>query len=431
MQALIESTGTLERRLTFSVPNERLQSQVRDRLQEISRTARINGFRPGKVPPKVVEQRFGAQVHAEKMNELLRETFDAALREHDLHIVGAPQITPKGDSGLDFVAAVELLPDFGDIDVSQLTIVRPTAEVTDADIDRMINNLRQQRRTWNTVQRPAQADDRIRADVWIATESERFPAEGVENSTTVIGQGPLFAPIEQAFIGMAVGEEKTVDVEFPADWRSAALAGKTAKAHLKLTEIDEPVLPEVNADFIRSFGVQSGELDQFRADIRANLERELKGALMNRLRREVNEKLIAAYADVALPPRLVENEARALLEQQQEQLRHRGQEPETPAENAHEAFLETARNRIRVGLLVSEIAQRNQLRLEQERLLETLRLIASTYEQPEQVIAMYRNDQQLLAQLQNRVMEEQVIDWIAERAQQSEQVLSFQQAIGL
>jgi len=431
MQALIESTGTLERRLTFSVPNERLQSQVRDRLQEISRTARINGFRPGKVPPKVVEQRFGAQVHAEKMNELLRETFDAALREHDLHIVGTPQITPQGDSGLDFVATVELLPDFGDIDVSQLTIVRPTAEVTDADIDRMINNLRQQRRTWNTVQRPAQADDRIRADVWIATESERFPAEGVENSTTVIGQGPLFAPIEQAFIGMAVGEEKTVDVEFPVDWRSAALAGKTAKAHLKLTEIDEPVLPEVNADFIRSFGVQSGEIDQFRADIRANLERELKGALMNRLRREVNEKLIAAYADVALPPRLVENEARALLEQQQEQLRRRGQEPETPAENAHEAFLETARNRIRVGLLVSEIAQRNKLRLEQERLLETLRLIASTYEQPEQVIAMYRNDQQLLAQLQNRVMEEQVIDWIAERAQQTEQVLSFQQAIGL
>jgi len=431
MQALIESTGTLERRLTFSLPDERLQSQVRERLQEIGRTARINGFRPGKVPSKVVEQRFGGQVRAEKMNDLLRETFDAALREHDLRIVGTPHIAPQGDTGLDFVATVELLPDFGEIDVSQLRIVRPTAKVTDADIDRMIDNLRQQRRTWNPVQRPAKEGDRAHAEVWIATESERFPAEGVENSATIIGQGMLFAPIEQALVGMAVGEEKTVDVTFPADWRSPALAGKTAKAHLKLTQVHEPVLPEVDAAFIQSFGVQSGEMEQFRADIRSNLERELKGALMNRLRREVNEKLIAAYADVALPPRLVESEARALLEQQQEQIRRRGQEPETPAENAHEAFLDTANKRIRVGLLVSEIAQRNQLRLEQDRLLETLRLIASTYEQPEQVIEMYRNDQQLLAQLQNRVMEEQVIDWIAERAQQTEQVLSFQEAIGL
>jgi len=429
MQALIESTGTLERRLTFSVPDEHLQSQVRERLQEIGRTARINGFRPGKVPPKVVEQRFGAQVRAEKMDDLLRQSFDAALREHNLHIVGTPQIVPQGDTGLDFVATVELFPDFGDIDVSQLTIVRPTAEVTDADIDRMIDNLRQQRRTWNQVQRPAKEGDRAHAEVWIATESERLPPEGVENSATIIGQGMLFAPIEQALVGMVIGEEKTVDVQFPADWRSTTLAGKTAKAHLKLSQVHEPVLPEVDGAFIQSFGVQSGEMDQFRADIRANLERELKGALMNRLRREVNEKLAAAYANVALPQRLVESEARALLEQQQEHIRRRGQEPPAAEENAYEAFLDTASKRIRVGLLVSEIAQRNQLRLEQERLLETLRLIASTYEQPEQVIEMYRNDQQLLAQLQNRVMEEQVIDWIAERAQKTEQVLSFQQAI--
>jgi len=431
MQALIESTGTLERRLTFSLPSERLREKIGARLQEIGRSARINGFRPGKIPAKVVQQRFGAQVRSEEMNGLLRETFDAALREHDLRIIGTPQIRPQDNNELEFVATVELLPDFGEIDVSNLSIVRPVASVTEADIDRMISNLQQQHCTWKSVERAAQTGDRVQTEIWIQAGEQRFPTEGVEKSTTIIGRGMVFAAIEEALIGMTAGSEKVADIAFPADWRSEALAGKTAKATLKLLEVAEAVLPEVDAAFIQSFGVKSGELEQFRTDIRTNLERELKGALMNRLRREVSDQLIAAYADVPLPPRLVESEARALLEQQHEQLRQRGQEPEAPTENAHEAFLEAANKRIRVGLLVGEIARRNALTLEQDRLLETLRLIASTYEEPQQVIDMYRNDPQLLQQLQTRVMEEQVIDWIAERAKHTDHALSFQEAIGL
>lgn len=207
------------------------------------------------------------------------------------------------------------------------------------------------------------------------------------------------------------------------------LAGKTVQVHVKAVEVSEPVLPEVNKEFIKSFGVKSGDAEQFRADIRTNLERELKGALMNRLRREVGEQLIAAYAHVEMPPRLVENEARSMLAQQVDQMRRSGRNPgEIPAD-AHQGFMDAAAKRVLVGLLVGEVARRNELRLESKRVSETLRLIASTYEEPEQVIEMYRNDPQLMSGLQSRVMEEQVIDWIAERAKHTEQSLSFQDAI--
>ncbi|WP_305805578.1 trigger factor [Stenotrophomonas sp. YIM B06876] len=429
MQASIESTGNLERRLTFSLPEERLQAHISGRLGEIARTTRIKGFRPGKVPAKVIEQRFGPQVRAEAMDGLLRESFDAALRQHELRIAGNPRIDKAGEGELDFVATVELVPDFGDVDVTRLSVIRHTAEINDADIDQMIENLRQQRRSWQVAGRAAQEGDLVALETWSQAGDERLPAEGVEQGSVVIGSGMMFEQIEKGLVGLAKGEEKTLAVDFPAEWRVPALAGKQVQVTVKAVEVSAPVVPDVDKEFIKSFGVKSGDADQFRKDIRANLERELKGALMNRLRREVGEQLIAAYASVELPPRLVENEARSMLGQQVEQIRRSGRDPgEIPAD-AHEGFKDAASKRVLVGLLVGEVARRNELRLDPKRLNETMRLIASTYEQPEQVIEMYRNDPQLMSGLQNRVMEEQVIDWIAERAQHTEQPLSFQEAI--
>ncbi len=429
MQASIESIGNLERRLTFSLPEERLQTHISGRLGEIARTARIKGFRPGKVPAKVIEQRFGQQVRAEAMDGLLRETFDAALREHELRIAGNPRIDKAGEGELDFVATVELVPDFGDVDVTKLNVIRHTAEINDADIDQMIENLRQQRRSWRAVDRAVKEGDLVALETWSQAGDERLPAEGVEKGSVVVGQGMMFEQIEQGLVGLVKGEEKVLAVDFPADWRVPALAGKQVQVTVKAAEVSEPVVPDVDKEFIKSFGVKSGDPEQFRKDIRLNLERELKGALMNRLRREVGEQLIAAYASVELPPRLVENEARSMLAQQVEQMRRSGRDPgEIPAD-AHEGFKDAANKRVLVGLLVGEVARRNDLRLDPKRLNETMRLIASTYEEPEQVIEMYRNDPQLMSGLQNRVMEEQVIDWIAERAQHTEQALSFQEAI--
>jgi len=349
MQASIESTGNLERRLTFSLPEERLQSHIDGRLGEIARTVRIKGFRPGKVPAKVVEQRFGPQVRAEAMDGLLRETFDAALREHELRIAGNPRIEKAGEGEFDFVANIELVPDFGDVDVTKLTVVRHTAEVTDADIDQMIENLRQQRRSWKAVERAAREGDLVALETWSQAGDERLPAEGAEKGTVIVGQGMMFEQIEKGLVGLAKGEEKTLDVEFPADWRVPALAGKQVKVAVKATEVSEPVVPDVDAAFIKSFGVKNGGLEQFRADIRSNLERELKGALMNRLRREVGEQLIAAYAHVELPPRLVENEARAMLAQQVDAIRRQGGNPGNVPADAHEGFKDAASKRVLVG----------------------------------------------------------------------------------
>jgi trigger factor len=430
MQTSVETTGNLERRVTFQLPTGQLEGEVGGRLREIARTARIKGFRPGKVPTKVIEQRYGPQVRAEVLDGLLRQGFDQAVRGNDLRIAGNPTIEPTeaGEGELAYVATFEVVPEFGDIDVATLDVVRHTAEVSEEDIDRMVENLRLQRRSWSVVEREARDGDAVEAQTWSLVDGERVPAEGSERLLTVIGSGSVLPQLEQALSGMRAGDEKDVEIAFPADWRVPQLAGKTTQAHLTVERVSESTAPEADAAFIRSFGVKSGDLAQFRADIRSNLERELKGSLMGRLRREVSEKLAAAYDHVELPPRLVENEARMLAQQAAEQVRRQGGNPQLP-ENAHEAFLDGARKRVLVGLLVGEIARRNDLRLDMGRVNETLRLIASTYEEPQQVIEMYRDDPQLMSTLQSRVMEEQVIDWIAERARHRDEPLSFQEAI--
>ncbi|WP_024889834.1 trigger factor [Luteimonas huabeiensis] len=430
MQVSVESVGNLERRMTFRLPAERLEGDVSGRLREIARTARIKGFRPGKVPARVIEQRFGEQVRAEVLDRLLREGFDEAVRANDLRIAGAPRIEPQSEGGEEYayVATFEVVPDFGELDMSKLSVVRHTAEVTEEDIDRMIENLRLQRRSWSAVTRPAASGDAVDLKTWSQLGEERLPAEGSEDGTAVLGSGAMLPALESALEGMSAGEEKTVEVEFPADWRVPQLAGRKAQVHLAVERVSEPVLPEADAAFIKSFGVKDGSLETFRKEIRTNLERELKGALMNRLRREVGEQLTATWAEVELPPKLVENEARAMVQQAADQARRQGRKLDVPAD-AHLGFMDAARKRVLMGLLVGEVARRNKLQLDPKRLNETLRLIASTYEEPDQVIELYRNDPQLMSGLQNRVMEEQVIDWIAERAQHTERTLTFQEAI--
>jgi len=422
------STG-LKREFKVVVNSAELAKQADARLKDMAGKAQIKGFRPGKVPTKVIEQRYGGQVRAEIVDGLLRQGMDQAVRENELRIAGAPQISQDVEAGegeLKYVASLELVPEFGDLDMTKLQVVRNTSEVTDADIERMLENLRQQRASWTKVVRAAKTGDMANLETASTIDGARMPAEGFEKTSTVLGSGAMYPEVEAAIAGMQPGEEKTLDVTLPADWHMPQFAGKTVTSTFKLVDVAEQVLPEVDAAFIRSFGVKSGDLDQFKAEIRSNLERELKGALMNRLRREVGEQLIAAYADVELPPRLVENEARVLLANATEQARRQGQQVGAGIE----AFQDAGRKRVLVALLVGEVARRNDLRLEQARLNETMRLIASTYEQPEQVIALYRNDPQLMQGLQNRVMEEQVIDWIAERAQHTEQAIGFQEAIG-
>ena len=428
----VESTGNLERKVTFRVPASELETQVGGRLKEMARTARIKGFRPGKVPTKVIQQRYGSQVRAEILDGLLRRGFDQAIRDNELRVAGNPQIAPSADQAEDelaYTATFEVVPDFGDIDVEKLEVIRHGAEVAEDDIDRMIENLRLQRRSWSAVSRPAQDADAVDVQTWSQAGDERLPAEGAESGVAVLGSGSMVPALESALAGMSAGEEKAVDVDFPADYRVPQLAGRSATVHLRAERVSEPVLPEVDAAFIKSFGVKNGEMAQFRTDIRSNLERELKGALMNRLRREVGEQLVNAYGATEMPPRMVEAEARTMAMQALDQVRRQGGRDVQMPEDGHVQFMEPARTRVLLALLVGEIARRNQMRLDPRRVEETIRLIASTYEEPEQVVELYRNDPQLMSGLQNRVMEEQVIDWIAERATHTDKTLTFQEAI--
>ncbi len=430
MQVSIESTGNLGRRVTFKVPSSDFNDKVGSRLREIARDARIKGFRPGKVPASVIDNRYGDQIRGEILDGMLREGFGKAVEGQDLRIAGNPRIVPNneaaGEGELAYVADFELVPDFGDIDAAKLNVVRHTAEVTDEDIDRMVENLRMQRQSWSPVQRAAKSGDLVDVEMSSEVDGLRMPPQGVESASTVLGSAQMLPALETALEGLEPGAEKDIEIEFPADWRIESLAGKTAKVHAKLTQIAEAKLPEIDQAFIRSFGVRSGEMDQFRGDIRQNLERELKGALMYRLRREVGEALVKEFAGVELPPRLVQDEAQGMANADAEQARQNGAQV---VEVTPGPYADAARKRVLVGLLVGEIARQNKLSLDSNRLVETLRLIASTYEEPQQVIDLYRNDPQLMQGLQNRVMEEQVIDWIAGQAQHTEQAMSFQDAI--
>ena len=424
MQVSIENTASLERRLTVSLPAERLDGVVGRRLQEIARTVKMKGFRPGKIPAKVIEQRYGPQVREEALGELVRQSFEEAVREQKLQPAGNPDIRNEesADGQIRFTATFEVVPDFGEIDVAKLSFTRLVSQVEEGDIDAMLETLRQQRQEWRPVTRPAAAGDLVRVDTHAMVGDERIPPEGTEQGATVVGSGGMLPDLEARFVGASAGEVIEAEVAFPATWRVPALAGKTARVTVKVNQVAESFVPEIDEAFIKSFGVRSGKLEVFRKEVRANLERELKGTLMNRLRVEVAQKLVAAYAHVELPPRLVEFEARGLARNAAENARQQGR---TDVTESPEPFMKAARQRVAAGLLVGEIARQNKLSLDPARVRETMQLIASTYEDPSQVIELYRNDPTLMRNLQNRVMEEQVIDWIAERANASEQPMSF------
>ncbi len=426
MQVSVENVGKLERKLTVRLPAEGLQSQVSTRLRELGRTVRLAGFRPGKVPPKVIEQRFGAQVRAEALGEVIRKGFSEAIEQQNLRPAVAPNIeaTSTGEDGeVAFIATFEVMPEIGSIDVSGLKIEKPVSAVEDADVDRMIDTLRLQRRTWTPVERASELGDMVMFESSATTDAGRVPAEGVERAGTILGSGAILPALEEKLVGLSAGQEAEFEVEFPADYRATALAGKSSKMSVKIVRVSEPKLPEIDAEFIRSFGVAEGDVDSFRREVRANLERELKGALMARLKTQVVDKLLAAYADLELPSRMIESEAQALARQAEQQAAQQG----NPGAKADPAlFLDNAKRRVAAAVLLGELARQNELRLDMSRLTDTLNLIASTYEDPSEVVELYRREPQLMQGLQSRVIEDQVIDWIADHADLTEQQLDFQ-----
>lgn len=430
MQISIENLGTLGRKLTVSMPAEQLESTIRQRLGEISRTVRIKGFRPGRIPGKVIEQRYGAQVRNEAVGELIQRSFSQAMQQENLRPALQPSIETTGvpeDGEFRYTATFEVMPEVGSIDVSALQIERPVAEVVDADIDRMIETLRKQRGDWADVERAAAKGDLVMFESVATAGDERIPAEGVDRSGTVLGSGGILLELEEQLVGMAAGDEREFTVSFPADYRNPSLAGKTVEVKARVMRVSEARLPELDETFFKAFGIREGGMERFRSEVRSNLERELKGALMVRLKNDVVEKLLTAHPDLELPSGMVENEARGLAAQAADQARQQGQS--VPESVNHAPFLDVARKRVAAAVLLNELARQNQIRLDNARVQEMIQLIASTYEEPEQVVELYRKDPQLLDGLRSRVIEDQVIDWIADHADASARTLSFEEVM--
>jgi trigger factor len=425
MQVSIENVGNLGRKLTVRFPAESYESQVKTRLAEAGRTVRLKGFRPGKVPVKVIEQRFGAQIRGETMSELVRNSFQQAVTEQKLRPAVSPAISTTGepvDGQIEYTATFEVLPELGKIDVASLAINKPTSAVADADVDTMIETLRQQRRTWTPVERGAQAGDMVLFE--FSAKGEDFERAN-ERVGTILGSGAMSKELEDKIVGHVAGGEFQSDVAFPADFRFADLAGKQAQAHVKIMRVQEAKMPEVDDAFIASFGISEGGMDKFRADVRANLERELNGMLASRLKNEVLQKLMDAHQGIELPQGMVDGEARALHQQAQAQAQQQGQTYTGDAS----AFMEMARRRVAAGLLIGELARQNDIRPDSRRVAEMLATIASTYEEPTQVVELYQRDPQLMQGLQNRVIEDQIAEWVAVHAQTTEQPLSFSEAM--
>lgn len=425
MQVSVENVGKLERKLTVKFPAERYESQVSARIAEMGRTVRLKGFRPGKVPTTVIQQRFGAQVRGEVLSDLIGSTLREAFDKENLRPVANPSIdtTGKPENGeIAYTATFEVMPEFPAIDVSTLAIQRPVAEVSDADIEKMIETLRQQRRTFDAVDRASKEGDFVMFEYAAQAGDYRFPADGLERAGSVLGSGTLFKALDEALTGRKADESFEADIDFPADFRNEQLAGKTAKVSFSIVKVQEPQLPEVDAEFAKLFGIADGDLETFRKEVRANLERELKATLMARLKSEVAEKLAETYATVDVPNLMVQSEARTLAA---------GSVPkgQQPPPQLIEAAAPMARKRVLAGLLMGEIARKQSLVIDRKRVAEQLAAIASTYEEPEQVIELYNSDPQLMSGLQNRVMEDQVAEWVAEHANTTAQNLSFDEVM--
>lgn len=425
MQVSVENVGKLERKLTVKFPAERFESQVSARIAEMGRTVRLKGFRPGKVPATVIQQRFGAQVRGEVLSDLIGSTLREAFDKENLRPVANPSIDTSGkpeNGEIAYTATFEVMPEFPAIDVSTLEIQRPVSEVKDADIEKMIETLRQQRRSFEEVERASAEGDFVMFEYSAEAGDYRFPAEGLERAGSVLGSGTLFKALDEALTGHGKGETYDAEIVFPEDFRNEQLAGKTAKVSFSVIKVQEPQLPEVDAEFAKLFGIADGDLETFRKEVRANLERELKATLMARLKSEVAEKLAETYGEVDVPNLMVQSEARNLAV---------GSVPkgQQPPPQLIESAVPVARKRVLAGLLMGEIARKQSLTIDRKRVAEQLAAIASTYEEPEQVIELYNGDPQLMSGLQNRVMEDQVAEWVADNAKTSEQNLSFDEVM--
>ena len=426
MQVSVENTGGLERKLTVQLPGEEIDSKVNNKLRELSKTVRIKGFRPGRVPMSVVRQRYGKAARQEIVGETIQASLQQAIANENLRVASRPRLDSapedKENGDVEFSAVVEVYPEVGQIDAAALEVERPEASVTEDDVDDMLKTLREQRQTWEEVERTAGEGDQVIMDFAAEGDEGRVPAEGTKRMRVVLGKSG-FDKLEKALAKIPAGESKKVTLEFPEGFNEPALAGKKAKAELAVVRVSQPKLPEVDEDFIKSFGIEDGEVGTLKKEIRGNLARELHQAVNTLLKARLIDVLLEARTDLEVPDSIVQQEATSMAAQA---TRSQGQAPD-PA--IVQAFMAPARERVKAGLLMGELARQNRIRIDAAKVRAAIETVANTYEQPAEVMQLYYGNQRLMEQVESSVLEEQVVDWVLENAKVTPRTMKFQEVI--
>jgi trigger factor len=425
MQVSVESIGKLERRMQVQVPAERVSQEIAARLKTISRTARLNGFRPGKAPLKVIRQQFGSQVHREVIGELLQSSYAEAVSQKQLAPAGSPRIEPQSmDEGQDlkYVATFEVFPDVALQPMENLELDRLTAEVTESDIDAMIERLRKQQMKYVAANRAAAKGDKITIDFEGAIDGVSFAGGKGENIAIILGEGRMLPDLEEGLIGSTAGEKRSVTVNFPNDYRATELAGKSAIFATEIKSIEEPVLPEIDEEFFKAFGVTEGGFPKLREDVAANMRRELEQALRNRNKAVVMEKLYAANP-TDVPNVLLEGQIRDM---QVEAMRRAGAKDASQAP-PREPFVEPARRRVALGLLLNDVIRKENMVVDRARVNERLDEMVSAYGDAGAMKRAYMQNAEAMRQVESLALEDQAVDWILAHAKVREVKSTFKE----
>jgi trigger factor len=435
MQVSIETTSGLERRLTVGVPATRVDQEVDVRLQKAAKNVRIPGFRPGKVPMKVMRQRFGAGVRQEVLGEVMSQSFQEAVVQEQLRPAGQPSIEPRNlEAGkdLEYVATFEVFPDVETVEMSGFEVERPQAEVSDEDIDNIIEVFRKQRGSWEVVERAAQEGDKVVIDYNGTRDGEPFDGGSAEGSDLELGSGRMIPGFEDGIVGMTAGEEKTLALTFPEDYHSEELKGAAVEFQVKLNSVTELQLAPLDEELFQSYGVEAGGEEQFRKEVGENMARELKNAVTAKVKQQVMDAVIEHHDALEVPRSLIAQETDALRQQMMQQFGGAGGAPDLDLKSLlpDDMFAENATRRVKLGLLLSEMISKFELTADADKVRETIEEMASTYEEPEEVVNWYYSNQEQLASIESRVLEDQVVEKLLENANIVDKACSYQDAIG-
>ena len=427
MQVSVENTSALERRMTIGVPAERIEAEVNKRLQQTARNAKIPGFRPGKVPMSVIRQRYEADARQEALGNVIQASFYEAVVEQKLNPAGAPAVEPKvfeKGKDLEYIATFEVFPEFEVGAFDTIEVERLSADVADSDLDNMLEVLRKQNVRYEQTDRAAQNEDQLNIDFVGKIEGEEFSGGSASGTQLVLGSGRMIPGFEDGLVGAKAGEEKVLNLSFPEDYQNLELAGKAAEFTVTVNSVSEAKLPELNEEFFGQFGIKETGLDGFRAEVRKNMERELRQAIKAKIKNQVMDGLVSTNP-IEVPKALLDNEVDRLRVQAVQQFGGNIKPDQLPAE----LFTEQAKRRVVLGLIVAEVVKQNELKPDEARVRELIQEMASAYQEPEQVVSWYYKNEEQLNEVRSVVLEEQVVDTVLQKAKVTDKSVSYEEAV--